>query len=331
MKGQVASPTRARRGSQPARSAARRGFALRWLAFVSIGLLLYAGAYALSEHWVDRYGQRNRFFMVATTPPTTFDFVILGASHAMPLGYQDMNERLEERANVDIMNLSMEGGGILPNQLVFDYFLEKHDTRNVLYVVDSFAFYSEQWNEERLTSADLLRAPLDLDLVRTLWRHPWARDTLLPYVSGFAKLNDSDRFEPDVSEAERTKFERSYRPIAQIDRQRIEFLYPEAFPEATFEGYLAELRALAETARAHGAELILLRPPAPERVREMVPHEDVYWQRLQAFAEEEGLSLHDHASTVQEEELYYDTDHLNREGVRAFMDRGLAELLSNPR
>lgn len=299
----------------------------RWLAFLAIGLVLYAGYYALAEYWVYQHGDQNRFHAVRTTPPTSFDFAVLGASHAMPLAYEDMNEQLQEATGSRIMNLAMEGGGPLPNRLILDYFLTRHDTEAVVYVVDSFAFYSEEWNEDRLTAADLLKAPLDPALAGEMMARPWARDLLAGYLSGFAKMNDLDRFEPDVAEGE-TKFRDSYRPIEQIDRRRVEFLYPEAYPEAKVERYFEALGALARDLRARGSELLLLRPPVPERVRAMLPFEDRFVSRLEVFGHgAEGVTLHDFSAAVEDEAMYYDTDHLNREGVLTWFDAGLVDVL----
>lgn len=125
----------------------------RAILFVLIGLLLYLCLYAAWEALVYHYGQRNRFFMIGTAPLRQYDYVIVGASHAMPFDFEDMNRRLQEASGTHIINLSIEGGGVLPARLMVDYFLAAHTTRNVLYFLDSFAFQSAQWNEARLADA----------------------------------------------------------------------------------------------------------------------------------------------------------------------------------
>lgn len=310
----------------PGRARSGPSWPRRWLAFLAVGLLLYLGYYAVAEYWVYQNGEQNRFHAVRTTPPTEFDLAVLGASHAMPLAYEDMNQRLEEATESRIMNLAMEGGGVLPNRLVLEYFFARHDAEAAMYVVDSFAFYAEQWNEDRLTAADLVRAPLDPALAGLMASRSWTRDLLGSYLSGFAKMNDLDRFEPDVAEGE-TKFRNSYTPIAQIDRQRVEFLYPEQYPEAKVERYFQALASMAQRLQERGAELILVRPPVPERVRDMIPFEDRFQARLARFAETEGVSLHDFSAAVEDESKYYDTDHLNRQGVLTWYEEGLVETL----
>src|ERR1700704_688514 len=132
-----------------------RRFIRTAVVFTLLGLMIYAGVYAFSERLVYRHAQTNRFFLIKTAPKTTYDYVILGASHAAALGYQDMTARLEAMTGTSIINLSVVGGGIRVSRLVFDYFLAHHQATTLLYVVDSFAFYSKQWNEDRLQDTRL--------------------------------------------------------------------------------------------------------------------------------------------------------------------------------
>lgn len=302
----------------------------RWALFVAIGLLLYGGVYAWAENLLYRTGEKNRFFMIATSPVQTYDFAILGASHAMPLGFEDMNERLEEQSGASIINLSNEGAGILPNRLVLDYFLDRHEARNVIYVLDSFAFHSRKWNEERVNDSGLFkRAPFDMDLVRTLWRHGWARSMLPDYLSGFSKINNPDRFGRDVPDAELTKFDRTYRPSPRIDAQRIAYLYePDEDPKA-FDKYIAEFEALAERVKSRGGAFIVIKPPTPARYRDNLPDEAAFDRRITALLAENSIELHDFSTAVTDDASFYDTDHLNRNGVLAFAGGHLVPLLKS--
>jgi hypothetical protein len=103
------------------RVGAQRSVARRWTLFAVLALSLYAGLYVAAESLVYRLGERNRFFAVHAAAPD-YDVVILGASHAMPLDFADMNRRLQDATGLSILNLSMEGAGIIPNRIVFDYF-----------------------------------------------------------------------------------------------------------------------------------------------------------------------------------------------------------------
>lgn len=308
--------------------AARSGLRL-WPLFVLLGLVLYGALYLWAENLVHTHGERNRFFMIATTPPATVDTVILGASHAMPLGYDDFNARLENASGGSVMNLSIEGGGILPNRLVLDYFFKRHQARQVVFFLDSFAFYSSQWNEERPDNAMFARAPLDFDLVATMAAYPWARGEILPYLSGFAKINNAERYAVDKSDAELNKFAKTYRPIPQIDQQRVAYLFPPEISQLEFQRYLGEFEALVEMAAGHGAAFILVKPPTPARYRDALPDEAAFDAAIAEIGARHGLTYRDFSTLLPDDENYYDTDHLNVTGVENFIDGGFAELLKS--
>jgi hypothetical protein len=299
-------------------------------AFVAIGVVLYLGLFAVAEWLVYRHGDRNRFFMVRTVPATTFDVVVLGASHAAVFDFGDMNARLEALTGKRILNLSVVGGGIVVNRLLLDYFQTRHRTAAILYVVDSFAFYSREWNEERLEDARLFhRAPFDLALAGLLARSGAAWRVPLDYVTGFSKINNADRFAPDVP-AEASRFDRRYRPIEQLDRQRIDYLYPSEIDErvrATRQRYFSEFEALVAAARERGSRVVLLRPPLPPRTRALIPGEDEFDAAFRDLAARAGAELHDLSGVADDPALYFDSDHLNRTGVLQLYDRHLGGIL----
>jgi hypothetical protein len=300
----------------------------RAILFVLIGLFLYLCLYAGSEALVYHFGQRNRFFMIRTAPLRQYDYVIVGASHAMPFDFEDMNRRLEEASGTHLINLSIEGGGVLPARLAVDYFLAGHTTRNVLYFLDSFAFQSAQWNEARLADASAFaRAPFDPALVATLWRYPWARPNLPDYVSGFSKINNPGRFAPDVTEAEAKNFHNVYRPIAYLDRQRIQYLYAARPDPATVQRYRDAFTDFAGFLRERGIRLIVVRPPIPARIARLIPGEAEFGTEIADMARRLDIELRDFSGEVTKDSLYYNSDHLNRDGVLEFSATHLVPLL----
>ena len=309
------------------RAGAGRSVARRWIVFVILALGLYAGLYAASEALVYRFGEKNRFFAVHGAAEE-YDLVMLGASHAMPLDFADMNRRLQDATGLTILNLSIEGAGIIPNRVVYDYFAQRRRARTVLWVLDSFAFYSAKWNEERIADTRLFqRAPFDLDLVRVLAAEPAARPVLPGYASGFAKINNHDRFKRDVSEAELTRFDRVWRAIPQIDRQRVQYLYPAAPDPATLQRYLAEFEKLIDTARARGANVLVVKPPTPRRYRDRLPKEAEFDATIRGLLSAKGVTFEDLSNALAEDRFYYDTDHLNRAGASALIDGPLSTLI----
>jgi hypothetical protein len=302
--------------------------------FAGIAVLIYIALYAAAEIHLRNTGEKNRLYMISTAPLEHYDYVILGASHAMPFDFDDANRKLEEATGADIINLSTEGAGILPNRLMLDYFLREHSADKVVYILDSFAFYQSTWNEDRLSDAGLFnRAPFDLDLAWTLWKYPWARPMLGPWISGFTKINNADRFERDLPEME-GKFDNTYNlrvrqdgRLQQLDRQRLEYLYPAEVDQDALARYLAEFEALVEMIQAAGMEMIVVKPPLPPEVIANIPNEAAFDERIGALLAEHGITVHDFTAVTNQAGFFLDTDHLNRAGVTAFNEAHFAPLL----
>ena len=299
--------------------------------FVAIGLALYAALYYAAEHLVERTGHSNPIFKIHAAEKRSFDWVILGASHAMPLDFAGFNAWLEGETGLAILNLASPGTGPLYNRFVLEEFLREHRTRNVLYVADSFAFYSRAWNEERFADAKLLaRTPLAPALARRLWqyvRHEGVDPrALLDYASGFSKINNRERFRPDLWEGE-AQFERVHRPSAAAVKKRVAYLYPEPASAAALERYLGELGAIAALARQAGARMVVIKTPIPQQFRSALPGEAAFDAALARVLSAHGVCYADFSTTVNEPRFYFDTDHLNRAGLTELVNRGLKALL----
>jgi hypothetical protein len=147
-----------------------------------------------------------------------------------------------------------------------------------------------------------------------------ARDEILPYASGFFKINNQDRFAPDLTEAELTKFDRTYRPIPQIDRERIAYLYPEEIPQDLFARYMTALERMIDTVEAQGGTFTAIKPPIPPRYREALPNEEAFDDVVADLVERRGIAYHDFSRALPDDANYYDTDHLNQTGVPNFIE-----------
>jgi hypothetical protein len=223
----------------------------------------------------------------------------------------------------------MTGSGIVPNRLLLDYFLAGHRTRSVVYILDSFIFYSADWNERRLDDAQLFaRAPFDPTLGRLMLSEPATRSTGVSYLSGFPKINNPNRFAPDVSDDEANRFSRVYRPLAQFDQQRLSFLYPNERDEGTSAAYLAQFEEMARRLRADGVRLLIVKPPIPDRWHRLLPAEQEFDTLLARLAAQQAAAFYDLSGVSNDEAHFYNADHLNRTGVLDFFSRAFAPLLA---
>jgi hypothetical protein len=308
------------------------------LAFAVIGLLLYGAADYAAERLLYRTGDTNPFFKIETAKERSYDWAILGASHAMPLDFADFNAFMERESGLRIINLAVPGAGPLYMRFVFETFLERLQARNLLYIADSFAFYSRAWNEERFADAGLLRrTPFDWSVALRLAGYVRSADAsptaLLDYLAGFSKLNNRERFQPDVWEGA-AQFEKAYRPSAAADRKRIEYLYGTAAPDAAaLARYLQEFTALVDLARRAGMRVVVVKTPVPASYRSALPGEAAFDEALARVLGERQVPLRDFSATLNDPRLYFDTDHLNRTGATQFFTQSLKPLLkeSGPR
>jgi hypothetical protein len=303
------------------------------LAFAAIGVLLYAAAYYASERLVYRTGDTNPFFKIETAEHDAYDWVILGASHAMPLDFADSNAQMERQTGLRILNLASPGTGPLYNRFVLEKFLSRHRTAGLVYVLDSFAFYSSAWNELRFADAKLLaRTPFSLEIAWRMAGYSLEEGVdpraVLDYLTGFSKINNRDRFKPDIWEGE-AQFERVHRPSAAATAKRIDYLFPEAAPDqAALERYLQTFAGLLDLARRRGIDVAVIKLPVPSRFHEKLPDEAAFDRRLLDLPAMRRALFRDFSLAMDEREFYFDTDHLNRTGLTAFFDRHLKAILT---
>jgi hypothetical protein len=299
--------------------------------FVAIGLAIYAALFYASERLVYATGKSNALFKVATAPQADVDWVILGSSHAMPLDFADFNAFMERETGRRILNLASPGTGPLYHRFVLEHFLSRHRAKRLLYVIDSFAFYSPAWNEERFADAKLVRrTPLDADIVRRLYAYCRQEGVdpraLIDYATGFSKINNRERFEPDIWEGEK-QFERVYRPSATATRSRVAYLYPKPPDPAALARYLEALKGLIVLARQHDVRVVVIKMPVPSQFLDKLPDEAAFDAALVQLLGSQHIQLHDLARALDEPRFYFDTDHLNRSGLTEFFNRHFKAVL----
>ena len=289
--------------------------------FLLLSVLLYAGLYAVSDNLVYATGFRNRFFVIKTSQRPDFDYVIVGASHAVPLDFADMTPRLEDMTGSRIVNLSTVSSGILVNRLMLDYFWVEHRSQTVLYIFDAGVFYSSRWNEGRLNDVRLYsRAPFDPDLARMLVLNPLTAWQGLNYASGFSKINNADRFRSDVSDDERLKFDKTYAPEQQIDALRFQNFYPDGADHDVFVRYLHAFEETLKSLQQRGIRVLVVKPPVSGGWYSMLPDEGWSDGMLTDFLARDQIPYHDFSQVMLDDRWYYDADHLNRSGVMHFFE-----------
>jgi hypothetical protein len=293
------------------------------LAFLAIGAVLYLTLLGAAEYMVYRNGHDNPIYKIATADRLHYDWLVLGTSHAMPLGFEKSQSLIEEATGSSILNLSLQGVGPLYNLVILEQFLESRTASGLIYAVDSFAFRSPQWNEERLADADLLsRTPLKSTFAQSLLRATLADGVdpvgLMAYISGFPKLRYSKWFEKDQWSGE-DLFERRYRASALATDERIKYLYPLSQSGPDLVHYLQVFSTLLDRAHTSGMKVIVLKLPVPPDFYAKLPGEADFNRALEETLRPKGLSLHDFSKALPDARYYFDSDHLGLRGIEAFM------------
>ncbi len=307
---------------------------LRRLAgFVLVFVLLYIGAAIRAEFKVGRKGDETAFQRLLDARGESFDWVILGASHALPLSYGAVPERLEADSGQSALILADTGAGPVFNRFVFEQAREDVHTKNLLYIIDSFAFGSSEWNEDRIVDRKLLRkTPLRTSTASLMLEYTFREGVdprgLIDYLACFSKLNDPARFSTQDWRGEEN-FERKSRPSRHAVTQRINYLFPrDQIDEAVIGRYLDSLEALFTTAQATGIRVVVIKMPMTDAFRQALPYEKAFDEALNARIAPLDIDYRDFSAVLPDASLYFDTDHLNRPGVEAFYTEYLRDVLA---
>lgn len=302
-------------------------------AFLALFVTLYAAVATVAEWRLGQEEAQSAMQKLHAAQGARIDWIVLGASHALPLAYGGVPARLEAETGQTMAILAEVGAGPLYSDFVLRQALFDLQSKHVLYVADSFTFHSSFWNEQRIADRKLLRTTpwrattlgTMLDVVVSNGVAPRA---LVDYAAAFSKLNPPDRFpQDDWRGAE--NFERVFRPSRHATKARIDYLYPEPADNAILDQYLDVLENMIVRAQASGLEITVVRPPVPAAFRQALPGEAAFDTALRARLFALDVPLHDLSAALDDPALYFDTDHLNRDGVALLYERYLKSILTD--
>lgn len=153
---------------------------------------------------------------------------------------------------------------------------------------------------------------------------------LADYATGFSKINNRDRFREDRWEGE-AQFQRTWRPSASAVKKRVAYLYPHGTPDAALARYLAELSRVLALAQQAGMRVVVVKLPTPAQYRSQLPQEAEFDVALGRLLDAANVPLHDWSAALPEARFYFDSDHLNRQGVDELLARHLIPVLASRR
>jgi hypothetical protein len=83
-------------------------------------------------------------------------------------------------------------------------------------------------------------------------------------------------------------------------------------------------------AREHGMRIMAIKMPLPSQFYKRLPEEANFDTELMRLLAEQDVTFYDFSEMMDEPRYYFDTDHLNRKGLRQFFQSSLRELLVRP-
>lgn len=86
--------------------------------------------------------------------------------------------------------------------------------------------------------------------------------------------------------------------------------------------------ALFTTAQAAGIRVVVIQMPVTDAFRKALPYEAVFDDALNARIAPLGVDYRDFSAVLPDASLYFDTDHLNRQGMEAFYTDCLRDVLA---
>ena len=128
------------------------------------------------------------------------------------------------------------------------------------------------------------------------------------------------------------QFGRSVRPSSAADLKRIAYLYPQPSPDAaTLARYLDAFDRILALASENGAAVTAIKPPVPPQFYRKLPSEPAFDAAVSDLLARRGATFSDYSHAILQPRLYFDTDHLNRDGLTKFFAQYLKPLLIGSR
>lgn len=248
-----------------------------------------------------------------------YEAVILGSSRAnLMSGLEETHAAVEAALGGPVVNLASFGGGVTPNLVFLRHFYARGNrTERIVYLLDPFALSSHHWNHGRVRlGIEPFRLSVALDLLR----------------NGFPPGRVWDYFQ--------TKFQLSWLrkgPVAiwpppraipedrsQAVQERLDVLYDRApIDDATFEQYGEKLGEVLALAAQHNSKIVIVRPPT---LLGKVPGSARLDRLLERYRDAYEFAYYDWSAVFDDEDLFFDLDHLNPSGIERFCTKYLSRI-----
>ncbi len=268
-----------------------------------------------------------------------FDFIMLGTSHTQVF----YNHVVEKILPKKMKNLATGSAGVVPEKIrLLCFFESKNSTKNIIYILDPWALYSERWNENNII---LQYENIEYSYTKKLISNGATKTVLFNYfrdkltsnalvlINSYIKTKDIPTPQPkqpvQIQIEESKKIEKTLEEQRKIDealdKQRLEILYDEGLNQKRFSKYSQDVVEIIKLAKANHAHITFIIPPT--LMGKMPGHEEVI-KLLEEYKQKYNISYLDLTDEMQDQQYYWDREHFNENGVNFFTEHFLSKILN---
>lgn len=278
-----------------------------------------------------------------------YDFVLMGTSHTQ-LFYKHIVESIIPK---QMKNLASGAAGVIPQKIqLLCFFQANNETKQIVYFLDPWVLYSNRWNEGNYI---LQQENIEYSYLFRLLENNVDKKVLFNYFRD--KLIDNyDKFmrellTPKVKVSEKTKLvenpDENYAktqaqnrealmakktPEEQLaanqaeDKQRLEVSYNEGLNDKNFSRYSKHVEQIILLSKKNNAAISFAIPPT--LMGKMPGHNNTI-KLLSELKKKYKIEYFDLALEMQDQEFYWDREHLTKKGVEYFTNNYLKQMLTD--
>lgn len=307
----------------------------RILALIVINIAIY--------HIVMYSLYKSSFLSSACTVPRNekYDFLLMGTSHTQVF----YNHIVEKIVLKKMKNISTGAAGVVPEKIMLSCFFEaKNTTNQVVYFLDPWILYSSRWNEDNYI---LQQEGIEYSYLYKLIENKvstkvvfnYFRDKLIdnyenfmrgllarPATSPLVEIVKRKENPPEIELAiEEKKTPEEQRNLDQAeDQQRLGILYNEGLNDKNFLRYSKHLEQTILLSKKNNATISFVIPPT---LMGKMPGHDNAIKLLSELKKKYKIEYFDFALEMQDQEFYWDREHLTEKGVEYFTKNYLKKIL----
>jgi len=270
--------------------------------FAVTALVFYLQSKSTYEHYEP---WETESILSALDTNTSYDLLLMGSSHGRLLSRNRNHSVVEKKLQKNVATIAGGSSCVVPAEVFLDFFYSKKNSADtILYFIDPWCFYSDPYNNEYSFSHE----PFDLGLLISMFKHQIDTEIMKDYITRTLRQGQT----PYVDHAVQPKTEAlEMIDEATIDKRLLD-LYEGDIRRKARPDYLKTFSNIIRKAEAHQSKILFVIPATL--------YNDPHHTDLISLLEANRASYVDLSDVITDPKLYYDHDHLNRNGVEVYVN-----------